>query len=232
MKTHAKSFFLLLVLLASFAVPVQAATWHVDAKGVPGAGGTSPADALPSLQEAVDRARDGDSILFAEGTYPPVSVASSRSLAIRSTGGAGKTFLAGDGKTRCATFADETGAAAQFVTLEGFTLVGGVDASDAGGGGVLGGNLVNCILRDNAAVKGGGASGARLENCLLTGNAAALAGGGPFDSELVKCTVAGTRADGPGGGASGCEIVNSIVQANDSPDGVDAASGKVISLVK
>ena len=226
MKTKKAAFLSILTLLASLAV-AQAATWHVDAKGIPEAGGTSAADAFPSLQTAIDRAGDGDLILVEEGTYAPVSVASSRSFTIRSTGGAENTFLVGDGKTRCATLTDETADAAWWVTLEGFTLTDGVDASDLGGGGVFGGNLVNCILRDNAAVRGGAASGSRLENCLLVGNVAAL-GGGAFDSELVNCTVVGNRADGTGGGVYRCELANCIVQANTSPDGADAVASVAV----
>ena len=222
MKTRTSFLLASLSLLASLAA-AQAFTWHVDAKGVPGAGGTAPSDALPSLQAAIDRAGDGDLIWVAEGEYTPVSFASSRSLTIRSVGGPEKTVLSGGGKTRCATFAGETGDAAWNVTLEGFTLEEGVDDSELGGGGVFGGNLVNCILRDNAAIRGGAASGSRLENCLLSGNVAALVGGGAFDSELVNCTVAGNRADGTGGGVCECKLANTIVQANDSPDGEEAA---------
>ena len=226
MKTKQAVFLSVLTLLASLTAS-WAFTWHVDAKGVPGAGGTSAADAFPSLQTAIDRAGNGDLILVAEGTYAPISVASSRSLTIRSTDGAENTFLAGGGQTRCATLADEAGEASWSVTLEGFTLTEGVDASDLGGGGVFGGNLVNCILRDNTAVRGGAARGARLENCLLCDNVAAL-GGGAFDSELVNCTVVGNRADGTGGGVCECNLANCIVQANDSPDGADAVASVAV----
>ena len=214
MNTYKLSRFLLLAFLLPVAA-ARAATWHVDAAG--------PAGAVPSLQEALDRAADGDEITVADGVYGPVSLASSKSLLVRSGNGPEKTAIAGGGTGRCATLCDGNGNAARLVTLEGFTLSGGVAASGEGGG-AYGGCFVRCVFEGNAALRGGGAADAILENCLLTGNAAEVAGGGAVGSELVNCTVAGNRAGGTGGGASGCTLANCIVQANESPDGADAVA--------
>ena len=220
-----RNFFFSLAL--AFVLPLaaaHAAIWHVDAaRGFPGAGGTGPADAFRSLQEAFDRAGDGDSVLVADGVYEPVALASDKSFSVRSAGGPDNAFIVGGGTGRCAFLCDGTGEPARLVTLEGFTLLGGAAAS-AGGGGACGGRLVRCVLRDNTALLGGGACNAFLENCLLTGNSADVAGGGAADSELLNCTVAGNRAGGTGGGVSGCTLANCIVQANGSPDGADAAA--------
>ncbi|MBQ7251064.1 MAG: hypothetical protein IJS32_00495, partial [Kiritimatiellae bacterium] len=64
---NTRTLFLSLVfpVLLPFAA-ARAATWHVDAAG--------PAGAVPSLQEALDRAADGDEITVADGVYGPVSL--------------------------------------------------------------------------------------------------------------------------------------------------------------
>lgn len=216
MKTRKFSLFSAFLLLGALSA-AQAATWRVDAA-------QADAGAFASLQEALDRAADGDVVLVADGDYEPIALAASRAVAIRSENGPEKTFITGDGSGRCATFTEEDGEPIPLATLEGFTLRGGADSSEEGGGGAFGGRLVRCILRENAAFRGGGASCAILENCLLTANAADLAGGGAVSSELVNCTVAGNRAGGTGGGTAECDLANSIVQGNESPDGADAVA--------
>lgn len=220
---------LTLGLLPGFAILADAglgATWHVDAnaKGV-GNSGICWDQALPSIQVAIEQAATGDEILVAPGDYEPIATSSSKKLAIRSTAGAATTSLNGEGIGRCAVLADEDGLASGDILLEGFTLRNGFDASFEGGGAVYGGQLLNCVLVDNAAIYGGAASCATLENCLLTDNEAAHDGGGAIASLLVNCTVANNTAGAAGGGTSDCDLYNSIVWTNDAPADPDVAGG-------
>lgn len=147
------------------------------------------------IQDAVDQAKDGDTVLVTNGVYavgereisvldtnqqPPklVSVGLSRvvvtnAITLRSVNGPDGTLVQGYRSSRGTfdRFADircayvGTGA-----VLDGFTLTHG---SALGGGGVqcaAAGNVRNCVISDNGAVGGGGAFGGTLRNCTLSDN--------------------------------------------------------------
>ena len=222
------SFFALALGLAGWAVAgsAMAATWYVDAtRAGYGATGQSWETAYATLDEALAVAGDGDEIAVAPGSYGPVRLATDDHLVVRSSDGAAHTFLSGDGVGRCAELLDAGGHPAKTIVLEGFTLRDGWDDSELGGGGVLGGQLLNSVLTDNYAAFGGGASCAELENCLLAGNAAEVSGGGAIASLLLNCTVADNTAASAGGGTVDCDLYNSIVWGNDAVAGADVSGG-------
>ncbi len=81
------------------------------------------------------------------------------------------------------------------------------------GGGVYGGTLNHCILRDNSSQYGGGAFGGLLTGCVLTGNTGGMFGGGANDSVLNNCTLTGNSA-WVGGGAYNSWLNNCISYFN------------------
>jgi len=178
------------------AVTAQATTWNVPANGV--------------LQTVIDNAAAGDTILVAAGTYPPIST-TNKTITIQSVSGAEHTIIEGGGTSRCATLG--TGKAQRQTVLTGFTLRKGY--FNGNGGGVIGGTLNNCILKENEAKNwGGGAFGSTLNNCLLWKNVAGNGGGGADQGELRNCTVVYNIANEAGGGVRSSDVYNSIVWNN------------------
>jgi hypothetical protein len=148
-----------------------------------------------ALQEAIDAAVDGDTLVVGPGTYSAID-ATGRYLEIVSAEGPEKTFIRGEKGAdaasckRAATFSPAMGERTS--RLSGFTLGGGYCMDDAnGGGGVFGGVLDNCVIAGNEAAFGGGASQSTLTHCRIEGNTAGLLGGGAYMSELDNCLVTG-----------------------------------------
>jgi Concanavalin A-like lectin/glucanases superfamily/Immunoglobulin domain len=185
--------------------------------------------AATNIQNAVDSALAGDSILVTNGLYLGTTgtnaVTATNGVIIQSVNGATATLIDGGGAMRCAYLANGT-------SLAGFTVTNGFSSGDGGGlwcdspgivvsncvltgntssnngGGVLGGTLNNCTLTDNSApgssvVGGGGAFGATLNNCILTHNSAQNNGGAATACTLNYCTVTENQAGWGGGVADG-----------------------------
>ncbi len=183
-------------------------TWYVDADQ--DGDGSSWESALASIQAAIEGAADDDTILVNDGTYGPIWTGN-MAITIRSANGADKTIIDGGGEECCATLADDT---PEYNTLlDGFTMQNGIAAQ---GGGAYGGNLTNCILRENTAEYGGGAHSCVLTNCTLDGNTAKY-GGGAYGSFLTNCTVSANSASHGGGGVLFCFLYNGIVWGNLAP---------------
>ena len=202
--------------------------------------GTTREKALSSIGVAAEKAVDGATIHVLPGTYGAFTL-DGRTLNVQSTDGAKRTVVDGGGEERCAYL----GTGSESV-LEGFTFCHG--HSIWNGGGVWGGTLRDCIVRDNLTdgFGGGGVSYALLErcvvrenfapygngggayrcdllNCLVTSNSA-LVGGGIWSGGhfIHNCTVAGNSATEVGGGIiSAGYIWNSIVWDNFAPDSPD-----------
>ncbi|MCP4834148.1 MAG: hypothetical protein GY895_05225 [Phycisphaera sp.] len=153
---------------------------------------------FPTINDALDVARDGDRILVGPGTYFESVDFDGRAIEIVSSGGAEVTMLDGtgllDGSVVVAMNA-ETPAS----ILQGFTITNGVigtvfplDPSVRVGGGLFAyfasPTITDCILTGNNAAFGGGAYlyqwGGTLSGCDFIGNDAAADGGG---LQLSRC---------------------------------------------
>jgi len=188
------------------------------------------------IQDAVDAAGDGDTVLVTNGVYRTggraVSgvdytnrVAVDKPLTLLGVNGPEVTIIEGyqvlanvggigDGAVRCVFLADGA-------SLSGFTLTSG--AADIGGGILCESTtayLTDCILTNNSAFGGGGAYSGTLKDCVLKANSA-LTGAGAVGSTLIGCeitensaTLAAEHGFGWGGGVWQCTLYNCTLTEN------------------
>jgi len=202
---------------ATVTVHVVEGVYYVAASsGNPAAPYTSWATAATNIQDAVDVAPPGATILVTNGVYAPVTV--NTPLTLQSVNGPDFTMIDGGGAVRCLYLTNNA-------VLVGFTLTNGLAYEDSGGGVYCEYNAVlfNCVLTGNSAGWGGGAYGGTLNNCTLTGNLCNQGdGGGAYDSTLNNCTLtrnSATESYGIGGGACNCTLNNCIVYYNNNNSG-------------
>ncbi len=214
---------------------------------VTGTNATSPyldwSTAATNIQDAVDAAVAGDSIVVTDGVYSAGSrvvygaatnrVVVDKAITVQSVNGPFTTIIQGGGSNpqlsrgsviRCAYLTNGA-------TLIGFTLTNGGTISstniylEASGGGVWceGSSAVisNCVFVGNSAQQfGGGAFCGTLFSCLLTNNNAGQ-GGGACSNTLFNCTLIKNTASvkstvNGGGGAVYSSLSNCLLVANTS----------------
>jgi hypothetical protein len=99
------------------------------------------------------------------------------------------------------------------------------DSTDYGsGGGAIESYLYHCIVTNNEAFYGGGVVGGNSYNSLIKGNHATAYGGGAHGGSLYNCTIVDNSASGygspegsRGGGVYLSAVYNSIVCFNNAP---------------
>lgn len=181
-----------------------------------------------TIQEAIQMASLGDTIIVDPGTYVENINFLGKAVLLKSSGGPGFTFINGNRNGSVVTFQNLE---SEYAVLEGFTLTNGY--ADNGGGifcytvsGTSGGEtrpvIRNNIITNNEAINyGGGIScqqrGAPLiTQNTITGNTAATYGGGGVyvggdntDVTLEKNVIHNNSA-GTGGGGIYCQFYASI----------------------
>lgn len=221
--------------IQSFAVLVSSsalATVHyVNAvSGNPAPPYTSWPTAANVIQDAVDVAEPGDTVLVQNGIYNAGGrviygsvtnrVAIDKPIIVQSVNGPSLTFIEGnpvpgDTAIRCAYLTNGA-------SLIGFTLRNGAtrttfltSTQDFIGGGVScesrSATLSNCTLTANTGYWGGAAGFGSLWNCTISNNSA-NSGGGTYWSALNNCLVISNSASDFGGGlyttyATNCTVV-------------------------
>ena len=213
------------VLTAFF---VSNITFYVDATtGNDTADGFTKATAVASLQKAVDRTVDGDTIVVADGTYAPIYVGNKR-ITIESENGYKTTIIDGGGANGCVYAVYSVWASPSTnAVLRGFTLTNGYEYRGAG---VCGGTLERCLIFGNVAInegpgygaayyygQGGGADGSVLRYCTIVNNSAEFWPG--YEGEGDPYT-----SGGEGGGVYGCTLENCIVYGNEGKIAPDACN--------
>ena len=194
--------------LVAVIVPVSPVSaqppWYVDDDcTAPGTG--TLADPFCKIQDAIDAAGAGDTIIVAPGTYNEHDITINKSLTIQGAG-EGSTFVDGQDISRVFYIEKLNGC---IVDMSGMTVRNGNTTGN--GGGILnnGGNvtLTNCTITYNEAGDDGG--GIRndgtmtLTNCIISDNYADEYGGGIYNDgqmTLTNCTVSKNEVYWEGGG--------------------------------
>lgn len=176
-------------------------------------------DLFPSLQEAINQARDGVTLQVKEGLYQEQLDFRGKAIKMVSLGEARLTTLDGNGIGPVVAF--RSGESRETV-LEGFTITNG-SAQDGGGVRVAQSDptLLRLIVRNNTATNSGGGLSVSyadplMANLLIYGNSArdgAGIGGRAATMELYNSTVASNTAAKGGGGLT-CIDLCSITLLN------------------
>ena len=180
-----------------------------------------------TIQAAVDAAVPGDTILLAAGDYAERVDFAGKSLTIRSSEGAERTAIVGDGAS--GSVLSISGPTTCASRLNGLTISGG---KGHGGCGVLlrdtDAQLSGCIVTNNddggVVIEGGAPT---LTHCQLERNHGALAGGGlrasAATATLVDCVVEANDASTFGGGiyvqGGRAVLIDSTIHANRTRSG-------------
>ena len=219
----------ILVISAPTVSAAPTAIWYVNAAtGNNGNTCQSAGDACATIEEAVVKAADGDTIEIAAGTYNEHDIGIFEELTLTGAG-AESTIVDAGGNGRLF----HTGST---VTISGLTMKNGLtsdgDAFDEGGGAVLftGDSLTlqNVILIDNYAVGSGGAifnnGDLVLQNTQVLNNTAAGIGGGIYNytlgtisitqSDILYNTAIGTQGGGIYAGGKALDVQNSTIAYN------------------
>ncbi len=215
---------------------------YVDANGSnPTAPYTNWSTAATTIQDAVDAAGNGDTVLVTNGVYGAGGkqwfdsgtnrVTVTNSLVLQSVNGPAVTVIegargSGASAVRCVLLTTNA-------LLSGFTLTNGQSGigNYPSGGGLYcystNAMASNCVLAGNLANElGGGAYRGTLINCILKDNVAgtgvsAGCGGGAHSAVLYNCTLTGNTA-GRGGGAAFGTVYNCILYFNANKPGGSA----------
>ncbi len=192
-----------------------------------------------TIQEAIDAAFDGDTVLVADGTYTGPGnkdLMFGKPIILRSENGPENCIIDCENDGRGVFFPHIYMAPAGTGVFDGFTVTNGNNVDDGGAifcGGNFVAKIINCIITDNAAMdKGGGIfcdydANIQIINCTITNNTANSGGGirtNRFNGKIERCIISGNTADRGGGGmqfweggnpeVTSCLIVDNIAQGN------------------
>jgi hypothetical protein len=252
-------------LAAMFLVPQTicspATTLYVNVNGTsPTPPYTNWATAATNIQDAVDAAANGDSVLVTNGIYATGGRIASGSVSGLGGGGSNRVTIAkaimarslsgpavtviqgnqvpgtkiGIGAVRCVWLTNGA-------VLSGFTLTNGATASSnvkvdgTGGGAFSSGVISNCVFVGNVAAGGGGVFGGTLNNCMLMANSTISGGigGGTWFATLNNCVVVSNSAPGGFGGGAGtyCSLNSCTVAFNSARSGGGSYGGALSNCI-
>lgn len=184
-----------------------------------------------TIQEGIDAARDGQTVIVLDGIYSGQGNCDiqfgGKAIIVRSENGPESCIVDCQGTAeqnhRGFCFSSNEDA---YSVLKGFTITNGY--ADVGGAILCASaspTIVSCIIRGNRANHGGGGiscqdSSSTISNCMITANEASTGGGIHCEGGRAKvnhCTLSRNHADYGGGMCctnSSAELVNSILWNN------------------
>ncbi len=193
---------------------------------------SSWATAATNIQDAVDAAFVGGTVLVSNGVYQTGGRVDARTgnctnrvvvakpISLMSVSGPATTVIQGNpvigpNAVRCLYLTNNA-------VVTGFTLSQGANRDDGDGlGGAVWGEAAgavvsNCFLFGNAASGGGGgAYRCMLWNCVISNNTEqGGGGGGAYDSVLNNCLLVSNSTAWAGGGANGSVLNNCLIIGN------------------
>ncbi len=225
MKSASKCF----LVVWAVALSASGAVLHVDLRSTnPVPRYASWATAATNIQDAINAASSGDSVLVTNGLYRLSSqVSVTAGIKLISVNGPHATTLDGQSRTRCLYLNHAGGVVSGFAITRGYARGGGIDlrsglvtdcvvsnnATTWDGGGILcyGGIVSNCTITCNFATEWGVASGAGIScksaglvvNCSILNNTNLQNVGGGVELEnsavMLNCLLSGNYAQDGGG---------------------------------
>jgi len=186
-------------------------------------------DAATNIQEAVDVAISGDTVLVTNGIYdaggaltPNYSlfnrVVVTNAITVQSVNGPEHTMILGAADPITGSngvsavrgvYLTEEAVLIGFTISNGYTRASGHYMYDENGGGLFleqGGAISNCVIRGNSARMGGGiyCMGGEVNHSTINGNSASSHAGGVYcydSGEINDCMISSNSAGQSGGGA-------------------------------
>ncbi|MDP2895660.1 MAG: DUF5011 domain-containing protein [bacterium] len=191
------------MLIACISPWAASATWYVDEAVSASGDGTTWSTAFKTIQEGIDAASNGDTVIVEEGVYVENIAFNGKNIVLRSTNPldwdvVADTVIDGNDAGSVVTFANTEN---ETCTLSGFTIRNGLASK---GGGIYGGTWQS---RTHATI----------ENNIITGNSVTGSGGGILycDGPIRNNRICGNSAQ-HGAGLSGCKgvIENNVIADN------------------
>jgi predicted outer membrane repeat protein len=199
-----------------------------------------------TIQEALDDAVDGDTVLIADGTYTGAGNKEldfqGKHIVVRSEHGPDNCIIDCQNVGRAFYFHNQEDSNS---ILDGFAIING--SADRGGGVNCSGNssptIINCVISDNSATEYGGGiccydlSQPLIANCKVSNNLATCGGGilSSYSRQLItNCTITGNSAQNGGGLdlEQGKQLVeNSIITNNSANNGGGIYCGDTTALI-
>ena len=220
--------------IACLGCNILAGTHYVDLNCTnPVSPYTNWVTAATNIQDAVDVAFEGDSVIVSNGVYSVGGraiygtnrVAVTKPITLQSVNGFPVTIIQGyqmpgtgygSDAVRCVYLTNGA-------SLVGFTLTNGgagpylSHSYQSSAGGVwcesTNATVANCLIVANAGLEGGGAYGATLVNCILTNNIATAGGGAAFGM-LSNCLIVDNSTVQSGGGTESCSLNSCTIVGN------------------
>ncbi len=220
----------ILIAVFFFTQNINAATNYVSKTGGHVSPFSSWANAATNIQDAVDAASAGDTVLVNDGTYYPNSqISVTIDITVKSVNGAEKTIVDGSDSHRCFYLVS-------FGTIDGFTIRNGF-ANYAGGIFCSGGTVQNCIISENSASSNSGGvkcmGGGTVQNCTISGNSADYGGGVTCDGGAIQnCTISGNYGVGVDFFEAGGILQNSILWNNTGSEIIGTPSVNIYNCIE
>jgi hypothetical protein len=248
----------LLVTLFSFCGATASTTWYVNLWVSPSGDGTSWETGFNTIQEGIDEASDGDTVVVAPGTYFENIHFKGKNIVLRSKVPHTPSWTIIDG-SQAGPVVTFSGTEDETCVLSGFTIRNG-KARDADGGGIRGGtsdhhtratienNTITANFGIDAFARGGGLAycDGTIKNNTITGNTVIMPptfpgqhseGGGLYkcNGSIRNNAISENTADpaGEGGGLCKCEgrIENNTISGNSAAygGGLFACGGEIVN---